>query len=154
MGSFSLKRTLPNADHLNPVAQVICQHGHGICSVIVDILHGETEAGQLVHGLAVIVIPAAVFPEIEVPDRGCMLLNSRQFRHIRRSFFVRHVDAVLMLIPEDTVYIVAVFVPTVIGFSTPHFNLVLQDLRHHTGLGAALIPSVKNPVMDEPVQAE
>lgn len=77
-----------------------------------------------------------------------MLPYSRQFRHIRWCFFVRHVDAVIMLRPENAVHIVAVLIAAVIGLRAPHLYLMLEDLRHHPGLGTALVAAVEDPVVD------
>ena len=87
---FLSKRPFTHAHSFYPIAQIIRQHGEAIGSVIVDVLHREAEAGQLVHGLAVIIVPAAVGTEIIAPDSRGMLLNSSQLRHIGRGFFVRH----------------------------------------------------------------
>jgi len=51
------KQPSSHAYNLNPIGEVICQHGKGVSGVIVDVLHSEAEAGQLVHGLAVIINP-------------------------------------------------------------------------------------------------
>ena len=98
--SFS-KRPFPHAYRLDPVAQVIRQHSEAVGGVIVDVLHGEAEAGQLVHGLAVIIVPAAVGAEIIAPDSRGVLLDAGQLRHIGRGFFVRHIDTVAMLATES-----------------------------------------------------
>jgi len=61
--SINLKWPFPHTNRLNPIAQIIRQHGEAIGSVIVDILHGKAKPRQLVHGLAVIIVPAAVHKE-------------------------------------------------------------------------------------------
>jgi len=78
----SLKWPFPHTNRLNPIAQIIRQHGEAVGGVIVDVLHREAEAGQLVHGLAVIIVPAAVGTEIIAPDSRGVLLNASQLRHI------------------------------------------------------------------------
>lgn len=142
------KRAFPHAHGLDPIRQVICQHGHAVCGVIVDIFHGEAEASHLVHGFAVIIVPAVIAAEIKCPDRRRVLLDTGQLGHVRRCLFMAHVDAVIVLRPEDAVHIAAV-----IGFGVPHLYLVLQDLRHHPWLGVSLIPAVENPVMDIHIMA-
>ena len=149
----SSKRPFSNAHGLDPIRQVICQHGHAICGVVVDVFHGEAEAGHLVHDFPVIIVPAVIRSEVKCPDCRRVLLYSRQLRHICWGFFVRHVDAVLVLLPEDAVHIVAVLIAAVIGLGAPHLYLMLQDLRHHPGLGATLITAVKNPVVDKQVKS-
>ena len=128
-----LKRPLPNTHSLNPIAQVICQHGEAIGGVIVDILHGEGKPRQLVHGLAVIIVPAAVGTEIIAPDSRGVLLNASQLRHIGRGFFVRHIDTVAVLLPEDAVNIIAVLIAAVVGLGATHFDLMLQNLGQVCG---------------------
>lgn len=142
------KRPFPHADRLYPVRQVICQHGHAVCGVVVDVFHGEAEAGHLIHRLPVIIVPAIIAAEIEAPNRRRVLLNAGQLGHIGRCLLMAHVDAVLVLLPEDAVHIVAILIATVVGLGTPHLYLVLQDLRHHPWLGVGLIAAVENPVMD------
>lgn len=100
MGFFS-KRPFAHTDCLNPVAQIIRQHGEAVSGVIVDVLYREAEAGQLVHGLAVIIVPAAVGTEIIAPDSRGVLLDASQLCHIGRGFFVRHIDTVAMLATES-----------------------------------------------------
>ena len=133
-----LERPFRHTNRLNPIAQVISQHGEAIGGDIVDILHGEGKPRQLVHGLAVIIVPAAVGTEIIAPDSRGVLLDASQFRHIGRGLFVRHIDAVAVLLPEDAVDIIAILIAAVVGLGATHFDLVLQDFRHHPGLCAVL----------------
>ena len=104
-----------------------------------DVLHRKAEACQFVHCLAIIIVPAAVGTEIEAPDSRGVLLDASQLRHIGRGFFVRHIDTIPVLVAEDAVHIVAVLIAAVVGLGATHFDFVLQDLRHHPGLGAGLI---------------
>lgn len=117
------------------------------------VLHGERKACHFVHGLAVIVVPAVIAAEIETPDRWRVLLDTGQLGHVGRRLLMAHVDAVLVLLPEDAVHIIAVLIAAVVSFCTPHLDLVLEDLRHHPGLGAALVAAVKNPVVDIHIMA-
>lgn len=94
-----------------------------------NVFDRKAEAGHLVHGFAVIIVPAVIAAEIEAPDRRRVLLYPRQLRHICRSFFVRHVDAVLVLLPEDAVHIVAVLIAAVVGFGAPHLYRFKSTLR-------------------------
>ena len=72
-----LKRSFAYTHCFNSICQVISQHGKGVCGVIVEIFHRKTEAGQLVHGLAVIIIPAFITAEIEAAHSRGMLFNPR-----------------------------------------------------------------------------
>lgn len=99
--SHILKQSLPYTHRLNSICQIVCHHSHGVSCVIVDILYGKAEAAHLVHGLAVVIVPAFFATEIIASHCRCMLLYPRQLRHIGRCLFVRHVDAVAMLFTED-----------------------------------------------------
>ena len=46
----------------------------------------EAEAGQLVHGVAVILVAAGVAAEIKPPHIRRVLLYASELRHVRRSF--------------------------------------------------------------------
>ena len=89
------KRPFPHADRLYPVRQVICQHGHAVCGVVVDVFDRKAKAGHFVHGLAVIIVPAVISTEIKCPDRRRVLLDTGQLGHVGRHLFMAHVDAVL-----------------------------------------------------------
>ena len=110
----------PDAHGLNPVCQMIRQHGHAVCGVIVDVFPGEGEAGHLVHRLAVIIVAAIIAAEVEAPDRWRVLLDAGQLGHVGRRFLVAHVDAVLVLLPEDAVHIIAVLIAAVVCLGAPH----------------------------------
>lgn len=147
-----MERPLIKFNQPNAVLYIIC-NGHAVCGVIVDALDREAEAGHLVHGLAVVIIPAVITPGIKRPDRRRVLLYAGQLGHVRRGLLMALVNAETMLRPEDTVHIIRVFVSAVVGFGTPHLYLMLQDLCYHPGLGAALAAAVENPVVDVHIMA-
>ena len=59
-----LERPSRHRSHLTSIKHIRCQHGHAIRRIIVQIFRREGEAGQLIHGLAVVLIAAADIEEI------------------------------------------------------------------------------------------
>ena len=103
-----------------------------------EVLGGETEPRQLVHGSAVIVIAAGVGTEIKITDGRGVLLDAGQLRHVRGCLLVAHVNGIPVLLAEDTVHIIAALIATIICLGAAHLHLMLQDLRHHAGLRAVV----------------
>ncbi len=82
---FLSKRPFAHTNRLNPIAQVIRQHGEAVGGVIVDIFHRKAEAGQLIHGLTVIVILAVIGTEIIAPDSREVLLQKQPHHAPKRQ---------------------------------------------------------------------
>ena len=98
-----MERPLIKFNQPNAIVYIIC-NGHAVCGIIVDVFHGKAEAGHFVHRFAVIIIPAIIAPEVETPDCRIVLLDAGKLGHVGRCLFMAHVDAVMVLLPKDTVF--------------------------------------------------
>ena len=70
-----------------------------------QVLRREREGGQLRHRLAVVIVTTVAITEIEIANDRRVLLDARELRHIRGRFLVAHIDAVPVLLFENTVLI-------------------------------------------------
>lgn len=102
-GSRSI-RLFRNTRGLNPVFQVFCHHSQWIRRVIMAALQSKWKDGHLIHRLLVIILLTVLTPEIETSYCHRVLLDACQPCQVGRCLFMAHVDAVMVLRPEDTVF--------------------------------------------------
>ena len=70
-----------------------------------QVLCRERERRQRRHRLAVVIVATVAITKIEIANGRRVLLDARQLRHIRGCFLVAHIDAVPVLLFENTVLV-------------------------------------------------
>ena len=105
MSDFQLKRSPRHRHYLRSLGDVARQHCEAVGSIVVQVLCRERKRVQLRHRLAVVIVTTVAITEIEIANDRCVLLDARELRHIRGRFLVAHIDAVPVLLFENTVLI-------------------------------------------------
>lgn len=79
-----------------------------------EVLCREAERGKLGHCAPIIVVAALAITKIEVTNSRRVLLNTRELRYIRGRFFVAHIDAIVIVLLQDPIHVVGIFLTAVV----------------------------------------